>query len=150
MSTILKSKTRIFGERLNTLELLEALKSPLFSDRKVPLLIFTRSHAGLLKIVYLFKGSETLYFATGNFDDHIKADPQHLMTVCIDHTQDDRYVSIQEIITLLEKVLKKTRFISLQHAADDYTYGLTIISKCDTCESVHLDCTYDKDCVLPN
>jgi hypothetical protein len=152
MFSIIKSKARVFGDSINTLELIEALKSSLFKEKNAPVLIFTQHHSGFLKMIYECPHCNKLHFVCGEMDKS-----EHLDNLIVqkrihaDHYSDGmEAVTKEELIAVLEK-LSEPKKIVLEHTQDPSAYYLTQVYKCsEDCPSVHLDSAYSKDSLQLN
>lgn len=149
MSIIVKSKARVFGECLTTVELLQALKHKVFTNANAPVQLFTQYNTDFLKVVYLCPNCSTLHFCTGDFKDGLFQQKLKHIQIYIDHSNDGNVVTRKELIELLSH-LNEVRKISLEHVQELKSFALTEVIKCDSCDGVHLDCAYAEDCLRLN
>lgn len=145
MSTIIKSKARIFGECINTYELLLAIKNEVFSIDEAPIEISSESFVGTLTMVYLCQKCAKLHLVCGSLQEGHCVSRENIV-VCADHTADGKYVSKKELVEILEH-LQEIRNVCLQHVYGKHNYTLTEVSKCHSlCPAIHLNSAYYKDC----
>lgn len=150
MSTIIKSKARVFGESINSFELLQALKSPLLKDDNAPIQISTQFQTGLLNMIYLCPFCEKLHLAFGLWNKNEYAEKIPHLKIYADHTYDGKHVTKKELISVLEQ-LNEVLDIFLDSAEEGMSYTLTKVFKCSgSCPVIHLDCAYTKDCLYQN
>jgi len=153
MLSIIKSKARVFGDSINSLELLESLKNPLFKDEHAPVLIVTQFHAGFLQMVYECPKCNKLHFVCGAMDKEEHIDNLIIQKkIHADHYSegDKNVVTREELISVLEQ-LSEPKKIVLENTEDPNAYYLTQVYKCsENCPCVHLDTSYNKDSLLLN
>ena len=151
MFSVIKSKARVYGESINSLELLEALKNSLFKDNQAPVLLFTQFHSGVIKMVYECPNCNKLHFVCGEMDKSEHLDNLIMQKrIYADHYSDGLGVTKEELISVLEK-FSEPRKIVLEHTEDPNAYFLTKVYKCsENCPCVHLDSRYDKDSLQLN
>lgn len=146
MSIIVKSKTRVYGECLTTVELLQALKHKVFTNTNASVQLFTLFTTDFLKVVYLCPTCSSLHLSCGDFEDPAFQNKVSKINIYIDHSKDGKYVTRQELIDLLER-LNEVRPICLENIQELKSFALTAVIKCDSCDGVHLDCAYENDCL---
>ncbi|MGZ4089117.1 MAG: hypothetical protein ACXVNO_00235 [Bacteroidia bacterium] len=147
MATIVKSKARVFGECINSLELLQALKHDVFKNEDAPVQISTQFHSDFLKVVCLCTDCNRVHLIAG---DVIKTGYENKLKdarVYVDHSGSEKFVTKRELIAVLEH-LGDVRFVTLHHAQDDKAYTLTQVFNCSPgCQVIHFDSAYEKNCL---
>jgi hypothetical protein len=149
MSTIIKSKARIFGETINSFELLQALKSPLLKDDDAPIQISTPRCFGWLSMVVICPHCNKLHFISSPLDDESYREKLIECKVLGDHNNKPTSTTKKELISILE-LLPDPIEIALEDIFQT-SYLLTGVYKCsEECPVIHLDCAYLKDCLYQN
>jgi hypothetical protein len=147
---IIKSKARIFGECINTYELLAALKDPSFSNANGPVTINTKFGFGTLSMVYMCSSCNKIHLVTGSIEEGEYFGEQPGIIIFADHTKDGKVITKKELIEILERI-DDLKDVTLEHIGEGQTYTLTEIYKCNEhCPAVHLDCSYHSDCLYLN
>jgi len=142
--TIIKSKARMFGDSINSQELIEALKNPLLK-KDAPVQISTKFYSGLLKMIYKCPHCNKLHFVCGKLEKERYLEAIIHTIVFADHCNDGKFVTKEELISVLQQLEEVTN-ITLEDSIDDHTYTLTKVFKCSgECPVVHLDCAYEKN-----
>lgn len=150
MAIIVKSKTKFYGECLNTFELLQALKSPVFESEAAPVSIKLEANYLPLTMVYLCDGCSKLHLVCGQLGEDEYIGSKSSIHVLVDHTTDGKCVSKSELIEALECLFENHEVI-IENLGDPRNYPLTEVFKChDKCPAVHLDCGYERNCIYPN
>ena len=145
MSTIIKSKARVFGESINSFELLQALRSPLLKDDDAPIQISTQFHSGLLNMIYVCPFCHKIHLSCAVWDKNKYEERTPHLKVYADHTKDGKHVTKKELISVLEQ-LNEVLDIFLESAEEDMSYTLTKVFKCSpNCSAIHLDSAYERN-----
>jgi len=149
MKTILISKARMYGDSINSRELLQALKNPIVGDEGAPVTVSTRNCTEVLNMVVLCESCDSLHLICGKLSREQYEFAHTCYKIFAEHNYDGAGVTVGELKRILS-ALPQTREISLTHL-EDGNYTLTEVYKCSpTCQAIHLDSSYEGDSILPN
>lgn len=147
MATIVISKARVFGECINSWELLQALNAKVFKSDDAPVQVSTQFHSDYLKLVCLCSECNRIHLIAGQLTPNDHYQKLQNIRVLVDHTKDGKNVTRGELIAALE-LIGNVRLITLHNAQDDKAYTLTQVLSCSpACASVHLESAYEKNCL---
>lgn len=149
MKKVLISKARMYGDGINSKELLHALKNPTIKDEGAPVQVSTKAYNELLNMVVLCESCDSLHLICGRLSKEQYEFVRAHYKIFTDHNYDGKYVSLGELKRILSELVE-TREISLTHL-EDGNYTLTQVYKCSaSCPAIHLDSSYEGDSILPN
>jgi hypothetical protein len=163
-NTIMR-KNRMFGDCISTNELLNALKNECYKDSDEAVLIHAPSSKSKYgePLIYIFEciacnklhllaGIPIADFPKSLAKDMSKSLEAKLSKVYFDYLVEDKnFVSRKKLISILQNIPINLQITIGVIYKSENMYTLTEVIKCsDDCFCVHLNCAYDKDCILRN
>lgn len=149
MKTVLISKTKMRGASINSLELLQALRSRIIENDDAKVQVKTQLFDEHLRMVILCDKCNSLHLVCSKLDTEQYEFVRTHDKIYADHNYDGKSVTIGQLRRILAE-LRESHEITLLHV-DDGNYTLTEVYKCSQdCTCIYLDCRYEENSVFPN
>lgn len=149
------TKAKVFGETFNVIELLEALRKPIFDQDDAIISIHTQYFSDGLTAVYKCSSCDKLHLLAGHFESIEERDEFDFSTfkkIYVSKTDNSvlGFVTKKELLDILETLPGKTPVL-IETIWEERCFTLTNVFKCsETCPSIHLDSAYDDNTLSLN